>query len=67
MLEWNPRLALLLVMMVGVALLLGSLVHLGTAGVDLQLVALVRSGVGRERSGRRLGAKPRSLEMRTCP
>jgi hypothetical protein len=33
MLEWNPRLALLLVMMVGIALLLGSLVHLSTTGV----------------------------------
>lgn len=33
MLEWNPRLALLLVMVVSVALLLGSLVHLGTTGV----------------------------------
>ena len=32
MLEWKPRLALLMVMMVSVALLLGSLVHLSTAG-----------------------------------
>ena len=32
MLEWKPRLALLMVLMASVALLLGSLVHLGTTG-----------------------------------
>jgi hypothetical protein len=32
MLEWKPRLAVLMVMMVSVALLLGALVHLSTAG-----------------------------------
>jgi hypothetical protein len=33
MLEWKPRLALVMVMMVSVALLLGTLVHLSTSGV----------------------------------
>jgi hypothetical protein len=32
MLEWRPRLALLIVMMASVAMVLGSLVHLGTTG-----------------------------------
>ena len=32
MLEWTPRLALTLVVMTNVAIFLGSLVHIGTAG-----------------------------------
>jgi hypothetical protein len=33
MLEWKPRLALLIVTLASVALVLGSLVHLSTTGV----------------------------------
>jgi hypothetical protein len=32
MLEWKPRLALLMIVMASVALLLGSLVHISTTG-----------------------------------